>query len=305
MKKTLLIAIVTALLPIASHTLIADTNETDFQSWKLQFETGMGVTQSAYSDNCQGGEAGSVVWTTNFLGKAEKQLSSIWFWENQLKMEFGQIHNQVEETKKWKKPLKSADQIRYDGIIRLTKGWAVDPYGAVTFESQFLDASSPLNKRYINPIDLTEALGLARNIFRVEKIRQLTTRIGIGFKQHFAKIDDPADPNQTISETTSKSGLEWVTDFQLGSAATKASFNSQVTLFKAFTNSKADELEGLPSENYWKAVDISWENTLRANLTSVLQVNLTWRLLYDKELSLSGQFKETLTLGLAYKFANF
>jgi hypothetical protein len=304
MKNMRQICIVTALLLLNIQTLRADTTAVQANPWKLQFETSLGLTQASYSDNWSGGEAGSIVWASNFLGKAERQLTPSWFSGNQLKLEFGQTHSQDEATKNWQKPQKSADKIRFDGIIRLTKGWVVDPYAAGTFESQFLDASSLLNKRYVNPIDLTEAAGVARDIFKVENVRQLQTRLGLGLRQHLVKMDDPADSSLTISETTNDGGLEWVTDLQFGSATTKTSFISKLTVFQALYNSKADELEG-SNKNYWKTADINWDNMLRANLTSVLQMNLAWQLLYDKEVAQGGRFKETLTLGVAYKFANF
>ena len=46
------------------------------------------------------------------------------------------------------------------------------------------------------------------------------------------------------------------------------------------------------------------DNSLRCNLWSLLQMSLGWQLLYDKEIDLRGRFKETLSLGLVYKFAN-
>jgi hypothetical protein len=305
MKSMRLIWLVSVLLLIQVHALTADTTAANPHPWMLQFETGVGLTQATYSDNWQGGEAGSIVWAANFLGKAEKQLAPSWFSGNQLKLEFGQTHSQNKDTKVWQTPQKSADKIRYDGIIRLTKGWVVDPYAAGTVESQFLDASSLLHKRYVNPIDLTEATGVARNIFKIENVRQLTMRLGLGLRQHLVKMDDPADASLTISETDNNGGIEWVTDLQLGSATTKTSFISKLTLFKALFNSQAEDLTGLPNENYWKTADVNWDNMLRASLTSLLQMNLAWQLLYDKEVSQGGRFKETLTLGVAYKFANF
>lgn len=273
--------------------------------WKIQFETGIGLTQTSYSDSWLGGEAGSVVWMANYLGKAEKQITPVWLSTNSLKLEFGQTHSQDELTNDWAKPRKSADKIRFDGLIRLTQGWVVDPYGAVTLESQFLDASSPINKRYINPIDLTESMGLARRIFLVENVREMTMRAGFGLKQRIIDSDDPVDPTKTISKTDNSGGFEWVTDLTIGTAKSKAGFNSKLTFFQAIINSQADDLKGLPNEDYWKTVDLNWDNILRLNFTSLLQMNLAWQLLYDKEVSLKGRFKETLSLGISYKFANF
>jgi hypothetical protein len=299
--KNLLIAVMVLTLSVGAFA----TDSTTVYPWKLQFEASAGVTQAAYSDNWAGGEAGSIIWVSAFRGKADKQLSAAWFWGNELKLAFGQSHSQDKDTKKWKVPQKAADKIRYDGIVKITKGWAVDPYGSFTFESQFLDASG-LQKRYVNPIDLTEALGVARDIINVPEKKLLTTRLGAGFRQHMTRFDDPADSlHKTKSETTEDGGLEWVTDLQLGSAKSKTSFASKLTVFQALFYSKSKDLKGLPNENYWKTADINWDNVFRANLTSVLQMNLEWQLLYDKEISKAGRFKETLSLGLAYKFANF
>jgi hypothetical protein len=267
--------------------------------WKLQMESSLGVTQAAYSDNWTGGEAGSIIWVTDFLGKADKPLSTSVFFGNGLRLSFGQTHSQNKDTKEWSVPQKSSDKIRYDGILRITRGWAVDPYAAGTFESQFLDASGS-KKRYVNPIDLTETAGVARDLIKIPDRNVLTTRLGAGVRQHIATIDDPNDSTRSVHETTNDGGLEWVTDWTLGSAKTRYSVVSKLTVFQALFNSKSDELN-----NDWKTADLNWDNILRANLTSVLQASLAWQLLYDKEISDGGRFKETLALGLALKFTNF
>ncbi|MDD5087963.1 MAG: DUF3078 domain-containing protein [bacterium] len=296
---------------VAAFAVAATAQETAADNWKVQIETGLGVTQAAYSDNWAGGEAGSIIWASAFRGKAEKQISPSWYWGNELKLAFGQTHNQVKATddqgnekKQWTSPQKSTDKIRYDGIVRLTRGWLVDPYAAGVFESQFLDASGT-QKRYVNPVDLTETMGVARDLINVPDRRVLTTRIGAGFRQRFARLDDPADLTKTISESSNDGGLEWVTDFALGSAKSKYNFLSKLTVFQALFYSKADEFTGLPNEDYWRTTDLNWDNVFTADVTSVLQVSLAWQLLDDKEIDLGGRFKETLALGLAYKFANF
>jgi hypothetical protein len=275
----------------------ADT--TSARPWKLQMESSLGVTQAAYSDNWTGGEAGSIIWVTDFLGKADKPLSTSVFFGNGLRLSFGQTHSQNKDTKEWSVPQKSSDKVRYDGILRITRGWAVDPYAAGTFESQFLDASGS-KKRYVNPIDLTETAGVARDLVKIPDRNVLTTRLGAGFRQHVTTIDDPNDSTRSVRETTNDGGLEWVTDWTLGSAKTRYSVVSKLTVFQALFNSKSDELN-----NDWKTADLNWDNILRANLTSVLQASLAWQLLYDKEISDGGRFKETLALGLALKFTNF
>ncbi len=278
--------------------------------WKLTMENALGLAQASYSDNWSGGEAGSIIWVSSHRSTAESWLSKSWLWNNELRMEFGQTHSQTKE-KLWQKPVKSADKLRFDSILKLKRGWAVDPYLAFTFESQFLDASG-VEKRYINPIDMTETIGLARDIFNVPDVRVLTTRVGFGIRQRIWEFDilNPDSSIGTKSETTNDGGFEWVTDFTLGSAKSKYAFVSKLTLFEAIFNSKKDELVDDPAtdddeRDYWKSPDLNWDNSFRANISSILQTSLGWQLLYDKEIALGGRLKQTLTLGLTYKWANF
>jgi hypothetical protein len=276
--------------------------------WKIQFDAGLGVTQAAFSDNWIGGQAGSIIWVSNFHGKAECQISPPWFQGNELKLEFGQTHNQDKDTKKWAIPEKSADKIRYDGILKLTKGWLVDPYLAATFESQFYDASDPHWKRYVNPIMTTEATGAARTLVNVPDKTVLNTRIGFGLQQRFSAFTDPADSNHTLHETTNNGGFEWVSSLALGSAKAPFGFDSRLSLFQAVFHSKSGGIPdtvGQKENKDWQVVTADWDNTLRANITSVIQTTLSWELIYDKTVAKGGRFREALTLGVSYKFANF
>jgi hypothetical protein len=276
------------------------------KQWKIQWESGLGITQSAYSDNWVGGEAGSLIWAAGIRAKAERQYTMNWYHGNELSLAFGQTHSQNKETKKWAPPQKSTDKIRYDGILRYTRGWLVDPYLGLTFESQFLDAADPHKKRYVNPIELTEATGVARTLVNKPDKTMLVSRIGVALKQRMVAFTDPADSSKTLHETTNNGGVEWVTELGLGSAKSRYSFNSRLTLFQALIHDRSGGIPNAPKENDdWKAPTVNWDNVLRANVTSILQVTLAWQWLYEKPVSKAGRFKETLTLGLAYKFANY
>ncbi len=273
-------------------------------------ENALGLAQSSYSDNWQGGEAGSLIWAATHRSTAETWLSQSLLWNNELRMEFGQTHSQT-KAKDWLKPAKSSDKLRFDSILKIKRGWAVDPYLAFTFESQFLDASG-VDKRYINPIDMTETIGVARDIFNKPDVRVLTTRLGFGVRQRIHEFDILL-PDSTIgseTKTTNDGGFEWVTDLILGSAKSKYSFVSKLTVFEAIFNSKKDEFVDNPAtsddeRDFWKSPDLNWDNSFRANISSILQTSLGWQLLYDKEIHLGGRLKQTLTLGLTYKWANF
>ena len=71
-------------------------------------------------------------------------------------------------------------------------------------------------------------------------------------------------------------------------------------MFKAlfFSGSKKVQTE---FANDWKAVDVNWENRIDASITKIVSVNLFMQLLYDKEVSRSGRFKQTMGLGFVFK----
>ncbi|MCB9357669.1 MAG: DUF3078 domain-containing protein [Calditrichaeota bacterium] len=297
------LSVLVGLVVLTGATARADQPEPT--PWKVDVSTGIVTTQSSYSDNWTGGEAGSINWVAFYNSTTKRQLNPNWYTQFDWKLSFGQTHIQQKETKDWQSPTKSEDKIRYDAILKLTKGWFADPYAAFTFESQFLDASSPFTSRYINPIELTESSGLARTLVNVPDKTMLTTRLGLGLRQRIVRFDDPADTLSvepgTLSETTVDGGIEWVTDLLLGSAASKYSFDSKLTLFQALFNSKSDELPN----DYWKTADANWDNILRMKVSSLINVGLNWQLLYDKEIDLGGRFKQSLSVGIVYTFANY
>ncbi len=306
LNKSLFVILI-ALLALTLLSTVTFAAPPEPGPWKVQIAANLGLTQGAYSNHWVGGEAGSLTWVSNFLGKAERQFASNWFEGNELKLQFGQTHTQRQSDKHWLPPQKSADQIRYDGIVRYTRGWFVDPYVSLTFESQFLDASDSLKKRYINPIDLTEATGFARTLVDKPDVNVLTTRLGFGLKQRFTSFSDQLDPTHqhTLHERTNEGGAEWVTHLVLGSAKKPYNFDSRLTVFQAMFHSKSSDLPLPPQDNTWKTASTNWDNTLSVNVTKILQVGLAWQLLYDKQVSPYGRFKETLSLGVAYKFANY
>ncbi len=269
------------------------------RKWKIAFEGNLGVTQSSYSDNWEGGETGSIIWVADSRTTAVRRFTTSWLFSNELKLAFGETHSQNQQTKKWAEPQKSSDRIRFDSILRLTRGWPVDPYTAGSLESQFYDPTSAVEKRYVNPIELTETVGVARYLLNKPDKQVVTTRVGAGARQRITRMDDTLNIGQSVTETESDGGAEWVTDLAIGSAKTRTSFVSKLTLFQALVNNQASD-----NDDRWKAVDLNWDNTLRANVSRILQVSLAWQLLYDKQLALGGRFKETLALGLTYKFAN-
>jgi hypothetical protein len=81
----------------------------------------------------------------------------------------------------------------------------------------------------------------------------------------------------------------------------KLAYTGKLTLYRAFYFSKKDEVKGTELEDDWKAIDVNWENIISASLSKIVTVNLYTQLLYDKEVSRKGRFKQTLAIGFVFK----
>ena len=75
-------------------------------------------------------------------------------------------------------------------------------------------------------------------------------------------------------------------------------YSGRFSLFKAVVNSAA---ENSTCPDCWKAIDAEWENELEIELIKYVILNLSFELLYDKEISPRGRFRENLGVGLNYK----
>ena len=296
--KKLLMTYVLALFVLA-FSASAETAKT-VDGWEKTFNLGLNVTQATYSDSWVGGEAGSFSWTANADGVFKRQISPKFNLKNTVKLAFGQTHTQDKDTKKWAKPEKSTDKIDLESLGRFMLNAWVDPYVAFRFESQFLDGSVDTNKRYINPILLTESAGIAKTLYKKDK-DEVLSRLGIAIKENINRdAISPDDPTTTENITSMDGGLESVTDVNKV-LNDKLAYVGKLSLYKAFFFSKKDDFKGTEAEDYWKAVDINWENTITASISKYIQVTFYTQLLYDKQISKKGRLKETLALGLTYK----
>lgn len=264
----------------------------DTLGWKKSADFNLAVTQNSYSDSWVGGEAGSASWVSNLNALVEGPMAPKWISKSTAKLSFGQTHIQAQETKKWQKPVKSTDLIDLETTLRYVTGWYVNPFVGLRFESQFLDASVPTFKRYVNPIRLTESAGFTRRLYEKEK-QFVDSRIGFALRELFDRrvLDTVAQTTET--NTTTDGGLESVTDVSL-KLHERIGWTSKLTVFKPLTVSDK-------SVPHWPAVHVNWENILAASVTKYITVNLYVQWLYDKPIDLRGRFKETLALGFTYK----
>jgi hypothetical protein len=288
-----------ALLLGLSFSELSAAADSTTTGWKKSLMVDITTTQTSYSDSWVGGEAGSFNWVGNLNGFAEKKVTDWIEFKSTLKLSFGQTLTQDEESKQWSKPRKSTDLIDWENVARFTVGWFVDPYAAFRTETQFFDGSVREKRRYFSPLKLTESAGFARKIYEKDK-DFVTSRLGLGIRQIFkTAIIDTANLI-TDDSTLVDGGLESVTDVSL-TLSEKLAYTGKLTLYKAFYFSGKDDVKGTEFEDDWKAVDVNWENIISAALSKIVTVNLYTQLLYDKEVSRRGRFKETLAIGFVFK----
>ncbi len=289
-------AFFTAMLLLITATNPASTGE----PWQPSIDFGLNLTQNSYSDSWTGGEAGNMTWVSRVDAIFEKKISSKFNFKNITKLQFGQSHTQDQTTKDWQKPTKSTDKIDIENVGRFTLDSYVDPYLALRLESQFLDASYDPIKRYINPILLTESAGVSRLFYSKDK-DQILSRLGFSIRQNIDKVIIDTVAEDFEYETSTDGGIESVTDIHY-IFSERLNYIGKLTLFKAFFFSEKDEFKDTPAEDYWKAVDANFESTVSASVSRYIVVSFYAQLLYDKQIDRRGRFKETLALGLTYKF---
>ncbi len=268
------------------------------ESWKLDSDINVSLTQSTYSDSWQGTELSNITWVAASNTSAEKQLKPWLNSKTTLKLAFGQTHLQKENALGelyWEKPGKSTDKIDLESVLRFTtQGW-VDPFLAGRLESQFLDLSDPAKTRIVNPMLFTETAGIIRTFVNSDA-DYFSTRLGAAFRE---KLDRDVLQTDLITrelESTVDGGLESVSEYKHSFAPLDANFKSRLQVYQALFNSKENEL----ANDDWKSPDVVWENALTTKLWGLLSANLSFEMRYEKEQIHKVQWKEILGLGFSY-----
>lgn len=276
--------------------------------WKTNLVWDFLATQTTYNDAWVGGEVGSFSWQTNLNGMAQRQFSPIFHLKSTLKTSFGMTSTQDEATGDWSKPRKSTDLIDWENVGSFTLHKFVDPYVAFRLETQFYDGrynnrlfgtTYSTKKLWFSPLKLTESAGGTRKLYEKEN-DIVTSRLGFAFRQIMQSYIDTTDAAlPQLDTTTTDGGFESVTDAVL-TLSDKMLYTGKLTLYKALFFSESDKVKGTEQEDYWKAVDVNFENIIVAKVSKVVAVSFYVQLLYDKQVEKKGRLKQTLALGITY-----
>ncbi|MGE5177062.1 MAG: DUF3078 domain-containing protein [Hyphomicrobiales bacterium] len=343
MCRPLLLCLTAASLLAASAARAADPKPVEPGPWKFGTLLGVNLTQSAFSDNWKGGDRGSVVWVANGDLTLERQFTTKFHLSNHLQAAYGQTAQQVVDPanprqRAWDSPEKSTDLLALESVGRFSLGGYVDPFVSFRGETQFADQSSPIGTIRFNPVTLKETAGIAR-VFEKTDSTQAISRIGFAFRETIAKSFVDAVTKEKQSFTATDGGIDWQTEVTQPILGGRVLYKGALGVYKALFYSKSDQLKAFDVRadsaaaangtthaavaDYWKAVDVSFQNTFTAQITKILSVNLFAQWAYDKfdaaanldptqtfqsiqaevqrNTRRAGQFKETLALGLTYR----
>ena len=311
-------------------------------NWGTEVTFGVNLLQSYYTKNWNGGDKSSVVWNSTLDVLAKKKLNDDFHWTNTLNLAFGQNHQQyLDEQEKlvWRKPDKSTDAIKYESLLRYMKT-QLDPFFSVRFESQFLDQNDPLKDFTFNPIVFAESAGISRMLVKDDG-RELLARLGFTVHQNVRDIylfDRTASPvlDEVVTQTTMDGGAELIFDYKDNFFEDRIGYTGQLSFYQPFFFSAKSDFESLGAAKLTAAgldpgladdtvaIDIDFVNTFQANITNVINVQLNLRWVYDSydntmgaviengdlqnvravqaAVRKAGQFKQNMSIGLAYKF---
>ena len=252
--------------------------------WKNTITGNLNFSQSSFSNWTQGGE-NNWAWQLDLNGKFENKQEK-YDWVTAAKISYGRTKVSDQESKK------SADEIRLESVFTYKANTYINPYFAVTGESQltkgFDFSQSPKTEisKILDPGYFTESSGLG-----FEPFKDFKTRFGVALKQTVASefasrySDDPKTAK--IEKVRSEVGAEAVTDF-----SSKLSENILFT-------TKLELFSNLAS---FEEIDVRWDNIFSAKVSKYIGVNFNFKLLYDRDISIRRQIKQVLGVGVTYAF---
>jgi len=316
---------------------IAQEDEKPIGVWQHKFELALNLLQSTYSQNWNGGDKGSVVWAGSFKAELEKRYNEAATWRNKLNLAYGQTHKQERDAGGlyWTKPDKTDDIIDFESLLRWSHASGWGPFVAFNFKSMFDDRSDPENRSLqFNPMSFEPSAGIARKFVDTEE-RKLLGRVGVAYiynsRRFFLNV---APSTETQRAGSSELAATAVIEYKVGALDKRVDWESRLALLLPFLYTGKSVFEDgftttgwIPPDDiagYTTTLDVDWENTFTANITSVISVKLFLRWVYDKydntvtpvvengilvnevdvELAIrkAGQFKQTMALAFGYTF---
>jgi hypothetical protein len=251
--------------------------------WEKEIVANVNLTQASFDNWAQGGE-NMLGWQAGLNGKFTHR-GARHEWVNAGKLEYGMQKVGDEESRK------SVDEIKLETVYTLKAGFFVDPYVAATAQTQFArgyeytDSDKTAISDFLDPGYFTQSAGVGRSYRDIVK-----TRLGLAFKETVTEefpvpyADDPETEDE-IEDTKVDVGMESITDLALN-LGENLLFTSKLELFSDLKASNE--------------IDVAWDNLLTAKVQEYVNVTLSVKMLYDRDVSKKRQLKQSLAIGLTY-----
>lgn len=272
--------------------------------WQFSTDADFRMSLTTFTNNWNGNYAGMFVWLSDVNVSVQKDLFKWFNNEEDLRLSFGQTKVQDKTTKSWSSPQKSEDDINFQSINKFSLGKKINPCLVIQVATQFYDVYEGLEKKcYLNPLEITESLGFAREFGKKDKL-YLNARLSAAARQcinrHSVITGDTTDIVSYQREISKDGGLELTSEFRWRKV-NRFNISSNVGLFKSLIRSNP---QNPPENDYWKYPDLKWETTFSMNATSFLQFTYYFLLNYDREADINYRYKQTLGIGLSFSFSN-
>jgi hypothetical protein len=270
----------------------------------LQYSINADLTLSlnTFSNNWAGNTTGMMIWNSNLNPVLNYQIFDWLNFNNSFYFEFGQTWLQDKTIQSWSAPQKSADNINLQSTFTFLTKPIINPYISLNLQTQFFDDRYPGFTGYLNPGELTESFGISQDILK-KGSDCWNLHLGGASRQsldnNFFEYDTTGIMTGPHSSVTFDAGVEFGSEFNFQSN-NWLKIHSKVGIFQSIANSESEGNSSL----YWWYPDITWESTIKLNLTKYLVLSYNLQIDYDRDLDKSPRFKQVLGAGFSVFYSN-
>jgi len=270
-------------LLVASALPVLAQDTVPVYGWKNSASGNLNLSQ-AYFDNWAKGGTNALSWETRLEGLALR-VEEGWEWESKGKAVFGQSHLDGLGTRK------AADEISLETMYTRKFAEWLNPFAAARFQSQFApgyeyddDAGTRTRVSGIfDPAYLTQTVGLGKSWQEAYKIRVGGTLKETFSSTRYGYADDPE--TDEVETFRIEPGVSFTAELRKGLMENIL----LASILDVFVNFKGVD-----------AIDVRWENQVTAKINSFVSVNAALDVLYDKDVSVTRQIRQSLAVGISF-----
>lgn len=275
-RLLIVLTLITAIF--AEEKAVVDT------TWQKELIGSLSFSET-YFDNWAAGGENAIAGQLDIGGKLVYNHEK-YTWTNTGKVAFGSSKIADTETKK------TIDELKIESLVSYSTKMFAGPYFAFKAETQlapgyvYSEDEKTQVSAFLDPGYFTQSLGLKYN-----PAECLSIRFGAAVKETITRdypepyADDPE--TEEIEKTKVEPGVEAVIGFSKNISKT-TQITSTVDLF--------NNLKGFDT------TDAKWDTDITTKITEYINVKLSVKLFYDKDISPKRQLNQALMLGISYTF---